>query len=561
MNFTAITSAGKKSVEIDQKTIAKINSKRCVNCGTCREICPTEAISEQQRIVCRLCPTCSEKPSLSMKDNEALSTKSACTTACPLGIMPQGYVNLTHHQQFEEAFQLIWKKNPLPSVCGHICHHPCEQACKRGMLVDDPIAIRGIKRFLSDHVDFVPKKYPAIFDEEIAIVGAGPAGLTAAHYLSLAGYRVTLFESQAAPGGMLTMGIPTFRLSRDTVAKDIQRLVDAGLTINCGVTIDRKMIDALKNDYDVVLVAAGAPQSKELHIDGWRKEGVITALQFTRSVENGQLIASHPGQNFKIKDGKVVVIGGGNVALDCARTAVRMGASSVICTCLESGEDVPCHAWERQEAEDEGVQLLEGWAPVAYRGAHNALTGVQYEKVVNFQKKDGRISFDQDAGQAMALDADCVIVAIGQSSDELWRNYYEDPAVYFAGDVKDPVNSVVDAMASGKAAALAIDSDLQSRPVKDTLLLRQLHLAPVEEKVYPATRSRQARPQSPMADSQTRIKNFDEVENTYSQADILKETNRCLQCGYEAVNPELCIGCGACQRECPKGDVITMVSL
>ena len=207
------------SFTIDRTAIAQIDPSKCVNCGTCRDICPTEAIEELQRTVCRLCPTCTDRPAMTMDENDNFSTAHACTTECPLGISPQGYVNLTRLGQYEDAYKLIWKKNPLPAVCGRICHHPCEQGCKRGTLVDEPIAIRGIKRFLSDHVDYIPPKYPRIYDEEIAVIGAGPAGLTAAHYLSLAGYRVTVFDSEPAAGGMLISGIPKFSLPRDVVAE------------------------------------------------------------------------------------------------------------------------------------------------------------------------------------------------------------------------------------------------------------------------------------------------------------------------------------------------------
>lgn len=559
--ITKIVSLDGREIALECKSVAKINTLNCVNCGTCREVCPTGAVKEMQRTVCRLCPSCTDKPAMSMDENDAFSVAKACTTECPLGISPQGYVNLTRLGQYDDAYHLIWKKNPLPSVCGRICHHPCEQACKRGTLVDEPIAIRGIKRFLADNVDMKVKKYPVTHDEEIAVVGAGPAGLMAAHTLSQFGYQVTVFDSAPVAGGMLVAGIPKFRLPRTEVAKEIKKLEEAGIAFKLSENIGKARMEELKQEFEAVVVATGAPYSKELKIEGWRKEGVYTALQFMQNIDNDELIKRHPGQYFNMNDAEVVVIGGGNVALDCARSAVRLGAKKVTCTCLESGNDVPCHKWEREEASEEGVELLEGWAPQAFTGVHNELTGVSYQKVNNFIKENGKISFTTDAEQTMELKADYVIVAIGQTSHDMWKNYYEDKNVFFAGDVKDPANSVVDAMASGKATAIAIDEKFCGRKVKDEMEGRTITLAPQLEKVLPATRLRVARPDMPIVPVKERVKNFDEVETAYSEEVISLETNRCLQCGYQSVDPSKCIGCGACMRACPKGDAITMVAM
>ncbi|MGI6118865.1 MAG: FAD-dependent oxidoreductase [Bilifractor sp.] len=554
-----IRSPKKKDVKVDVRSVAFIDPKKCVNCGTCREVCPTEAIREMQRTVCRLCPSCTDHPAMTLDENEKFSSEKACTTECPLGISPQGYINLTRLGQYEDAFELIWKKNPLPSVCGRICHHPCEEGCKRGSLVDEPLAIRGIKRFLSDNVEPRMKRYPVKYSEEIAVIGAGPAGLTAAHELSLKGYRTTVFDEAPEAGGMLIAGIPSFRLPRDVVKKDVGRLAAAGIRFRLGTKVGKSMMHELKNDYDAILVCAGAPTSKELMIEGWRKEGIFTALQFMQNVNAGELLNRHPGQNFKEKDAEVVVIGGGNVALDCARSALRRGAVKVTCTCLESGKDVPCHEWERKEAEEEGIRLLEGWAPREYTGTHNMLSGVSYCKVKNFRKENGKISFDTDETNTMELKADYVIVAIGQSADEIWREYYDDRQVYFAGDVKDPVNSVVDAMASGRKTAELIDWDLRGRKTHEYSAKHEVYPAPPLEKVFPANRLRIDRPPMPITPVSERIHNFNEVETAYSPEVIDLETRRCLQCGYEEVNPDKCIGCEACMRECPKGDAITMV--
>jgi NADPH-dependent glutamate synthase beta subunit-like oxidoreductase len=478
-----------------------------------------------------------------------------------LGISPQGYVNLTRVGKEVEAFKHIWDKNPLPAICGRICHHPCEQACKRGILVDEPIAIRGIKRYLTDNIDYIPQAYPRIYEEAIAVIGAGPAGLTAGHTLSLAGYNVTVFDGEAKAGGMLRRGIPSFRLPRDITDREIGKLVDAGLTIRLGERISKIQAEALVKEYDAVIVAAGAPNARELPIQGWRKEGVFTALQFMERVNAGQDIWRHPGQEFS-QGGEVVVIGGGNVAIDSARTALRLGAKKVTAVCLESGADVPCHDWERLEAEEEGIELLEGWAPQQFTGVHNELKGVELFKVSKFNKEvDGKISIETDATQSRIIRADMVIVAIGQRADQIWEAFEGRDKVFFAGDVRSSAFSVIDAMASGKAAAVKADFFLRGRAEKDPLELRRLHEAPLSEKIYPAVRLKIDRPSLPVAAPAERIHSFNEVETEYDPTVIETEVLRCLQCGYQKVDADKCIGCGVCKVVCPKGDAITMVQV
>ncbi|MDR1619001.1 MAG: FAD-dependent oxidoreductase [Treponema sp.] len=489
----------------------------------------------------------------------SLAVEKSCTTECPLGISPQGYVNLTRAGKEWEAYKHIWDKNPLPSICGRICHHPCEQACKRGILVDEPIAIRGIKRYLTDTINYIPERYPRIYEETVAVIGAGPAGLAAGHALSLAGYPVTLFDMEAAAGGLMLRGIPQFRLPREIVARETGKLEQAGLEFRMGDRIGRARALALADEYDAVIVAAGTPHSKELPIPGSRKEGIVTALQFMERVNAGQDIWRHPGQEFE-RDGEVVVIGGGNVALDAARTAVRLGAKKVTVLCPESGGDVPCYDWERREAEDEGVELLEGWAPKQYTGVHNQLKGVEFCKVTQFSKDgDGRISFETDATRTRVVPADMVILAVGQSADPMWEALEGRKNVFFAGDVRSSACSVIDAMASGQKAARQVDVLLRDREEKDPLELRKLYEAPLMQKIYPAVRLKINRPLMPVADAAERTGNFEEVEREYAPEVIETEVLRCLQCGYQAVDPDKCIGCGVCKTVCPKGNAITMV--
>lgn len=555
-----INEAGKE-FSVQKTAVAKINSKNCVNCGTCREVCPVGAITEQQRIICRVCPECTGKPGLSYSEMTSLATEKACTTGCPLGISPQGYVNLVKAGKEKEAYKLIWDKNPLPSVCARICHHPCEQNCKRGILVDTPISIRAVKRYLSEQTEYQPEKYTQVFEERIAVIGAGPAGLTAGHYLARAGYEVTIFEREAEAGGMLRRGIPEFRLDRAVVTEEIKKLEEAGLHIETGVVITKQKMEEIKKEFDAVIVATGAPNSKELHIEGRRMNGVMTAMEFLQQTNHNQDMMHHMAQCFETA-GEVVVIGGGSVAVDTARAAVRRGASKVTVVCLESGEEIPAHPWEVEEAKEEGVQFIEGVSPVRFTGdIRLALNGVEVCQVTSFEKSaDGKISFTTDPEKTQVIKADMAIMAVGQSADVVWRELREeDASVFYAGDVNSAKCSVIDAMASGRDAAASVNEALRGCSLKDVMKQHVLNQAPISEKIYPQTKNKNLRPAGPVIPMEERLHTFHEVEGAFEKTQVMQEVSRCLECGYEAVDPEQCIGCGMCQKLCPKGDAIVMV--
>jgi NADPH-dependent glutamate synthase beta subunit-like oxidoreductase/NAD-dependent dihydropyrimidine dehydrogenase PreA subunit len=551
----------KKEIVPIEEVTAHINPSKCINCGTCREICPVNAIKENQRIICHGCPICTDKPGISPQKMEEAAISISCTTACPLSISPQGYIGLAKDGKYEEAFNLIWEKNPLPSVCGSVCHHPCEDACMRGILVDSPIKIRDLKKYLSEKVKTPAKKYTAIHDERIAVVGAGPAGLTAAHYLSVAGYEVTVFEGSAEAGGMLKHGIPTFRLSRQIVDRDIRKLQEAGLNIQLDCRIDKYLLENLNEEYDIVVVATGSPNSKELQIPGRKLSGVMSAMSFMDQVNHGVELCRHLGQIFKFKNGEAVIIGGGSVAMDTARAAKRVGASKVTIVCLECGSDVPAHDWEIIEAKAEGIEIIEGYSPIKYVATlFPELQGVKFAKVKNFKKdENGKISFDIDNNDTIELKADWVVEAIGQSPDAQWLSL-DDETVFYAGDIQSNKCSVVDAMASGRKTAIAVDAALRGRQVKDSMENHELYLADVMEKIFPYNRRKTIRPQTPILEIDDRTDSFEEVEGVFSDAQATQEVLSCLGCGFEVVDSTECIACGMCQKLCPKGDVITMVA-
>ncbi len=545
---------------LDRLAYAWIDPKECVNCGVCREYCPVEAINEQQREVCRICPGCATKPGLAFDEMSTISADHACTIGCPIGISPQGYINLIKEEMYEEAYKLIWEKTPFPAVLGYVCHHPCEDECKRGLLLDEPIKIRALKKYLSKVLP-LPRQneYPVVNEETVAIIGAGPAGLSAAHDLAKSGYEVTVLDSANEAGGMLIRGIPVFRLPREIVRHEVHALEQGGVNFELGKFIGPKQMENLLEEYDAVLVATGTPKPKLLKIEGWGLEGIYSAVDFMERFNNDNELWRHPGQEF-VENGEIVVIGCGSVGIDTARAAVRYGAKKVTVVCMERGDQIPAHDWEVDEALKEGVVIMDGWKPIRFVGEQPTLNGVEVIKAEDFTKDDeGNISCKTIPGTEKTIKADMVIEAIGQKADELWDGYRDNDKVFFAGDIQSNDVSVVNAMAAGKYAALEIDGKLQGGQLKDPMELRTIHKAPIEEKIYPATRLKNKFYPIPSLDIEDRVNSLEEVELVLDDTEALAEVDRCLECGYQHVDSEKCIGCGICQKVCPKGGVIKMI--
>ena len=266
-----------------------------------------------------------------------------------------------------------------------------------------------------------------------------------------------------------------------------------------------------------------------------------------------------PHQNFEIIGKEGVVIGGGSVAMDTARTALRLGAKKVTVVCLEEGEYVPAHKWEKDEAAEEGIEFMEGYSPKAYTGRVNTLEGIDLVKVTHFEKdENGKISFTVDEENPVHLPIQFLIVAIGQYADPLYPEA-DGETVFYAGDIAGGACSVIDALASGRKAAFDADAAIQGRVLRNAEIGHTLVAAPIEEKIYPCNRRKTLRHERPMEDVATRLKNFDDVEKTYTAKQVYQEELRCLGCGYSLIDQTKCIGCGLCQKLCPQGDVISMV--
>ncbi len=552
----------------------RIDSDRCINCGTCITACPTGAISELQRQICRLCPDCARGPVMFPRDMVGLTSRS-CAAACPLGHYPEGYVNLVARGDWEGAWGLVSAVNPLPGVLGRICSRPCEEECKRGSLIDRPLPIRAIKREVAAwaHANGLAsgRVYRRNIDRRVAIAGAGPAGLTAAVDLASLGYRVTVFEAGPAPGGMLRLAVPEFRLPAEVWQREFSLALGEGLEVVYGASVGASpsLRGLLDDGYGAVVLAIGAKNGKRLDIPGADYEGVYSALDFMGAVKGGRTL--------QIGE-KVVVIGGGSVATDVARTALRKGAQEVSMVCIEQECDLPALAWEVEDARREGVELIAGYAPVSIVSSWMKAEKVRLARVKEvFRDAAGALFPELDRSQTVDLSCDTVIFAVGQAVDSalLRRMGLETgpsgtpridpstmatsiPGVFAAGDLVNAQGSVVEAMASGRRAARAVDAHLSGRVHES--ITKAPGEAPREEKIFPVRLEKLEPLDPPRLEVREALSSFQEVELSPGGAELEQDARRCMRCGFVTVEHALCLGCAVCRDTCPAGDVIVMGS-
>ncbi len=477
----------------------RFDTDRCMNCGTCLRSCPTGAIRELQRQICRLCPDCAEGDIMFPRDMEALTGRS-CSLACPLGHYPEGYLNLLARGDWEGAWRVISAVNPLPGVLGRICGRPCEEECKRGVLIDRPMPIRAAKREVAEWAYrrglAGPRRYLRHIDIRVAVAGSGPAGLTAACDLAALGYRVTLFEKGPAPGGMLRLAVPRFRLPDEVWEREYRLALGEGIEVVYGAAVGSSpsLEELWRDGYRAVVLALGAPRGKKLPIPGSDYLGVYDALTFMGAVK----------QNRPVRVGeRVVVIGGGSVATDVARTALRRGAREATLVCIEDECSMPALSWEIEEARREGVGVVAGHAPLRVLSRWMQAEAVELSGVACVRCDElGRLNPELERERGMTLPADTVIFAVGQAVDraalermglELDRaglpradassGALSLPGVFAAGDLLGGQGSVVEAMASGRRAAAAVDAYLQGKSWEREE--RRVSGAPLEEKIFP----------------------------------------------------------------------------
>ena len=477
---------------------------------------------------------------------------SACQHACPAGIDVPNYVAAIADGQYGKAVEIIRERNPFPAVCGRICIHPCEFKCRRGEL-DDAVAIRSLKRFASDwyfqNVSTRSEPYPVTRKDKVAVVGAGPAGLTCAYFLARMGYGVTVFEGQPVAGGMLGITVPEFRLPRKVIQQEIDYIESCGVDIRYNTPIDARhtVDDLLEEGYRAVFIAAGAQASKRIGISGEEEgmEGLHYGLPFLTAVKTGREIRLN---------GKVVVVGGGNVAVDVARTALRVGADDVQVFCLEARDEMP--AWEKEieEALEEGIVINPSWGPQEIMHDREKVTGIRFVRCLSVFDMEGKFnpSFDEEAVQT--VEADHAIISIGQAPDmsflsedsrlerALWGALVVDektlstniPGIFAGGDFTTGPTYVIRAIASGRRAAISIDRYLRGEKGGFTILDEKTRLA--EEQVFSleeGTGEERPRVAVEMADAQERAKDFREVEKGFTEAQARFEATRCLRCDLE----------------------------
>lgn len=510
-----------------------IDAKKCIGCAYCNLLCPWEAlevapenfinqVDENKCVRCFIC--------LNLCPADALRVPP-CRVACPLHMDIPGYLSLCSEGKFLEGYELMRKTNALPSVLGRVCYHPCEDVC-RSSYVDEPISICGVKRFLADQVDLDKIERPKIakLGKKIAIVGAGPAGLAAAHELILLGYDVTVFEASPEPGGMLRYGIPEYRLPKDLVGKEIRYIQSLGVEIKTNTPVGEKVkLSDLQRDFQAVFIATGASQPMKLKIPGIDTPGVTTGIDFLRAVNTGHVP--------DIAKRKVVVIGGGNVAVDAARVAIRLGASEVNLTCLECRTDMPAFDWEICKAEEEGVKVNCSMGPQRILSKGGKVSGISLDDVKVIERDEaGRIKPVFAGGDGKALDADVVIVAIGQVSSlpSLGTGLQVNPrtlttnlqGVFAGGDAVAGPTMVVKAMAGGKSAARYIHRQLTGKLGMLELVRRHSEESCCEE--YRNRITAQERNPIPHEVPAKRVKDFREVERTYTKAQAQAEACRCV---------------------------------
>lgn len=473
-----------------------------------------------------------------------------CRLNCPAGVNAAAYIGLIAEGKFSQALDIVRQRMPFPGVCGRVCHHPCEDECNRGDY-DKPVSIATLKRAAVDY-GRVDGKIPVIQEKlghSVAVIGSGPAGLTVAYDLRRKGYKVTVYEKGDKPGGMIRAAIPFYRLPEEIVDQDIYDLLDIGIELKLNVDVGKDVtIRELEMHYDAILIAAGTQKSITLKIAGIENDGVYWGVDFLRRVK---------GEYPPDIGNQVLVVGGGNVAIDAARTSLRLGAGEVTLACLETRDQMPAHPWEIAHALEEGLKIINCLGPDTIVGDNNRKTvGVKMKRVESLFEADGRFNPSFAEGEGCFLKADTVIISIGQSPETYFLNGLEgieldkrklidvDPVtmetgragVFACGDITSGPKSIVDAVNAGHEAAESIHRFLTGMDLRKGRGMEQVPL-PVPEGM-PVYDYERHIPQKPEAEE--RIEDFREEQYGLTREEAIAEAKRCLNCG----------NCFLCGSEC-----------
>ncbi len=577
---------------------AKVTKENCVACGKCVETCPAGAVKLGQKL-CKKDGSEVAYPHAPLPDkllwgkyawdeeyrdtarlrNTYESGSAPCKAACPAHVPVQAYLKLARDGKYRDSLAMIKTENPFPAVCGRICNKRCEDACTRG-IIDKPVSIDAVKKFVADwelkeENRFVPEKIiPSVhgeYSEKIAIIGGGPAGLSAAYYLATMGYRPTVFEKNARPGGMMVYGIPSYKLEKDVIDAEIDVIRQLGVEIRCGVEVGKDVtLQQLRaQGYKAFYIAIGCQGGRRPGVPGDTAQGTEIAVTYLRD-------AFEKRARF---EGDVVVVGGGNVAMDCAGNAVRLGAKSVHTFCLETREEMPASRDEIREAEESGVSIHTAWGPKEVKvNSQGQVTGIVFKKCIRtIDPETKRFSPLYDESVTMETAADKIVFAIGQAIEwgglldgaavEFWHGNYPvadkltyqttQDDVFVGGDVYTGPRFVIDAIAAGHEAAESLHRFVRPK-ASMTIGRDRRQYIPLnkDDLTYPSYDH--AGRQEPAARPGAEALSFADCHGTLTEEQIRVETARCLSCGASYVDPNKCIGCGLCTTRC-KFDAIHLV--
>jgi len=507
----------------------------CTACGRCEEACPNGiGILDIVRALRLASP------------DEWTPEGPPCVLACPVQIDIPGYAKLIAEGKIDEAYALIREKVPFPGILGRVCTRPCEAACRRGDVFDQPIAICALKRYVADTAGHLPEQISSVEKDtgrKIAIVGAGPAGLTAAFYLRKKGHQVTVFEERPEPGGMMRFGIPDYRLPTEVVEREIAQVLAVGIELQTGKKLGRDFhLDQLKAEgFEAVFLGIGAQLSRAIDLEGADLDDVLWGVDFLSKVNGGEAVT--------LKD-RALIVGGGNVAIDVALTALRLGAKEVTLACLETREEMPANRWEIDEALEEGVDLMPSWGPKRIIGESGEVSSVELVQCTCVFDEQGKFC-PAFGTETTTVDADQVILAIGQAPDfscignskslsvekDLLQVDHETqgtetPWVFAGGDMASVPGTIVDAIAAGRRAASSIDRFLGGDGLIDETLVERTPAESYTGKREPgfADLKRAVMPTMPVSQ---RHGGFDEVEQGFDEELAVHEAKRCLRCDLE----------------------------
>ena len=569
--------------------VAKVEKQNCVACGKCVEACPAGAVKLGQKLCdkegCEITyprmPLPGDQPwgehmwSHNYRDINRINCydtgTAPCKTACPAHIGIQGYLQLAKEGRYEDALALIKKDNPLPAVCGHVCNRRCEDACTRGT-IDEAVAIDEVKRFIAERdlnaeTRYIPEKtIPSLkggFEEKVAIIGAGPAGLSCAYFLALTGYKPTIFEKNAELGGMLRYGIPSYKLEKDLLAAEIDVIRQLGVEIRGGVEVGKDItIEELREQgYRGFYAAIGCQRGRKPGISGENARGAYTAVDFLREAGTKE--------SFEL-EGDVVVVGGGNVAIDAARISSRCTDAKISMFCLETREKMPASNEEIEEALEEGITLNCGWGPKEVLEEDGHVSGVVFKKCTRVFDAQGRFSPEYDENDTITVPCRHVIFSVGQAIDwghmldnlhvELRPNggaiankltyQTSEPDIFVGGDVYTGPKFAIDAIAAGREGAISLHRYVHEHCTLTIGRNRRDFIELDKENIKVDAYDTSSRQIPPKADVKEQAKTFRDLSHSLTEEQVKKETSRCLSCGASVVDPNKCIGCGICTTKC-----------